>query len=88
MVTQTIEGKPGGQQRGQYMVRVGWAVINGIRVVSEGDVPVRRLSLKGGGQETGCRKDGSRRGWIKGSHIDWRRERVPVVTLGIEGGGL
>ena len=68
--------------------KAGWAVINGIRVVSEGDVPVRRLSLKGGGQETGCRKDGSRRGWIKGSHIDWRRERVPVVTLGIEGGGL
>ena len=28
---------------------------------------------------------GPRKGWIGGSHINWRRERVPVKTLGPEG---
>ena len=32
--------------------------------------------------------DGSRRGWIGGSHFDWRRERVPARTADPEGGGL
>ena len=31
---------------------------------------------------------GPQRGWIGGSHIDWRRERVPAMTLGPEGHGL
>ena len=31
---------------------------------------------------------GSRRGGIGGSHIDWRRERVPARTLALKGGGL
>jgi len=26
------------------------------------------------------------RGWIEESYIDWRRERVTVRTLGLEGG--
>ena len=30
---------------------------------------------------------GSRKGWIGGSHIDWRRERVSAKMLGPEGGG-
>ena len=32
---------------------------------------------------------GPQREWIWGrSHIDWRKERVPARTLGLEGGGL
>ena len=29
---------------------------------------------------------GPQRGWIGGSHIDWRREQVPARMLGPEGG--
>ena len=29
-----------------------------------------------------------RRGWIVRSHVDWRRERVPMRTLDPKGGGL
>ena len=37
-----------------------------------------------------CAKDaGTKGGWIwRGSHIDWRKERVLARTLGAEGGGL
>ena len=32
---------------------------------------------------------GPQRGWIwSGSHIDWRNERVPARTLGLEGGWI
>ena len=31
---------------------------------------------------------GPRRGWIGGSHIDWRSERVPARTLGPEEGWI
>ena len=31
---------------------------------------------------------GSQRGVDWGSHIDWRRERVPARMLGLEGSGL
>ena len=31
---------------------------------------------------------GPRRGWIGGSHIDWRRERVAARTLGLEEGWI
>ena len=27
-------------------------------------------------------------GWIRGSHVDWRRERVPARTLEPEGGWI
>ena len=29
-----------------------------------------------------------RRGWIGGSHIDWRKERVPVRMLALKESGL
>ena len=41
-----------------------------------GGVPIRTWASRGG------------RGWIGGSHINWRRERVPVRTLVPKGGGL
>ena len=31
---------------------------------------------------------GHKWGWTGGSHIDWRRERVPARTLGPEGGWI
>ena len=32
--------------------------------------------------------DGPQRGWTVRSHINWREERVPARTMGLEGGRL
>ena len=55
-----------------------------------GDVPVRRLILEGGGHEVvPTRTLGPKQGGFGGgSYIYWRKERVPVRTLGHEGDGL
>ncbi|KAG7017831.1 hypothetical protein SDJN02_19697 [Cucurbita argyrosperma subsp. argyrosperma] len=50
-----------------------------IQSQTSGYVPVRILSPEGGGHEA--------KGMDWGSHIDWRRERVPARTLGPNGGG-
>ena len=50
---------------------------------------MRRLSPEGVDTRQCFSKDtGPEREWIKGSHIDWRRERVPARMLGLKGGGL
>ena len=51
-------------------------------------MPTKRLNSKEGVDISRCASKDiePQKGWIGGSHIDWRRERVPASTLGPEGG--
>ena len=89
----TLRGSSKGKtQRGQYLLAVDLGCYKSYQSQRSGHVPARRLSPEGGWTQGGVllRMLGSEGGWIGGSHIDWRRERVPAKTLDSnpKGGGL
>ena len=81
------KGKP---HRGQYLLAVDLSRYKWYQSQIPGDVPAGRLSPEGVDMRLCASKNvGPQRGWIGwGSHIDWRKERVPARTRGFEGGGL
>ena len=83
------ESSKGKVQREQYLLAVGLSRYKWYQSQTPGDVPARRLSPEEGGHEVVCQQGRwARRGWIGRSHIDGRRERVAVRTLGPEGGWI
>ena len=57
------------------MLRVGLGSYKWYQSRTPGNVPARRLRPRGGDTRQCASKDARpRRGWIGGSHIDWRRE--------------
>ena len=87
-VLKTLRGSPKGKERGQYLLAVGLGRYKWYQSQTPGDVPARRLFPEGGRHDVGCAsKDAGPRRWVDlvGSHIDWRKERVPTRILGPEG---
>ena len=74
-VLKTLKGSPKGKaQRGQYLLTVSLGHYKWYQSQTLGDVPMRRLSPKRGGNEAVCQQGRwPRRGWIGGSHINWRK---------------
>ena len=79
----------GKAQRGQYLLVVDLGYYKWYHSQTLDDVLARRLSPEGGGHEGVCQQGcWARRGWIRGSNIDWRRERMLERTLGSKWGRL
>ena len=82
-VSKALRGSPKGKaQRRQYLLVVGLGLgrYKWYQSQTPDYVPARRCASKDAGPQGG---------WIwRGSHIDWRKERVPTRTLGLKGGGL